>query len=199
MGGTFDPVHLGHVSVLEQVVLLLGADSGRLVPTYEPPHRSAARAPVELRLEMARAAVADHARLEVDDIEAGRADKSYTFDTLMQWRALDPDAETYLVLGADAARLIPEWHRSQELLSEGHFVLVNRSGVACLDVVEARSLGFLPDRTRLLEVVSPAINATSIRDRLRAHQSVAGMVDARVLAIIEREQLYSKPSSHPVA
>ncbi len=189
LGGTFDPIHRAHTSVLDQVVRLLGAAEGRLVPSATPPHRGAAHAPAAVRLEMARAAAASVPGLVVDDIEIVRGGKSYTVDTVEAWAQRAPGDEIHLVLGADAARLIGKWHRSADLLATARFVIINRGGDS-LDVAAARALGFSPERTRLLHVLSLPISATDVRHRLAAGEPVEDLLDPGVLDIIRREGLY---------
>ena len=160
LGGTFDPIHRGHLAIAEQVRVELDAAEVWLVPTGQPPHRGPASASTEDRLDMCRAAAAEHPGMRVLDLEARRAGPSYTADTLAELEAGRPDAEIWLLLGADAAREFPAWHRREALERQARFVLVNRTGADGLDAGEAAGLGFDPTRTRIVEVVSPQISAT---------------------------------------
>src|SRR5205807_6072650 len=103
-GGTFDPIHLGHVAMAEAAADCAGLDRVLLRPASVPPHREAAAAPAEDRLAMTRIAVAGHPRLDVSDLELRRAGPSYTVDTLRTLGRKRPGDELYLVLGWDAAR-----------------------------------------------------------------------------------------------
>jgi nicotinate-nucleotide adenylyltransferase len=190
LGGTFDPIHAGHVGILEQVRAAVDADEAWLIPTGLPPHRRPAHASTEDRLAMTRAAVAGHPNVRVLDLEARRPGPSYTIDTLDELEREHPDTQIWLTLGADAAREVGHWDRVGDLLDRGRFVLVNRNGVPPLDEAEARRLGFDPERTRLIHVDSPPVSATEIRRRVAAGDSVEGMVTPAVAELIAARGLY---------
>jgi nicotinate-nucleotide adenylyltransferase len=190
LGGTFDPIHAGHLAVLEQVCRTVDADEGWLVPTATPPHRRPAHASAQDRLAMAEAAAAGHPGVRVLDLEIRRGGLSYTVDTLDALEREHPGTLVWLILGADAARDVPAWHRAEELLGRAHFVVVNRSGVPPLDEEEARRLGFDLERTRLIRLDSPPVSATEIRRRLAAGEPVAGLVPPDVAGIIAARRLY---------
>jgi nicotinate-nucleotide adenylyltransferase len=191
LGGTFDPIHLGHIAIAEQARDGAGLEETWLVPSAMPPHRGAASASAQDRLDMVQSAVAGHPRLRVLDIEVRRPGPSYTADTLRQLEAGYPGAEFWIVLGADAARDIMTWHGREELLGRARFLLVNRSGVDRLAEADARRLGFdAGGRTLIIEVDSPAISATEVRERVAAGLSLDGLVPAAVAEIIAARGLY---------
>jgi nicotinate-nucleotide adenylyltransferase len=192
LGGTFDPIHLGHIAIAEQAVDGAGLEETWLVPSATPPHRGAASASAQDRLDMVQSAVAGHPRLRVLDIEVRRPGPSYTADTLRELEAGYPGAEFWIVLGADAARDIVTWHGREELLGRARFLLVNRSGVDRLAEADARRLGFdAGGRTLIIEVDSPAISATEVRERVAAGLSLDGLVPAAVAEIIAARGLYA--------
>ncbi len=125
-GGTFDPVHHGHLRTALEVLEGCGLEQLRLVPALVPPHRPQPRAPAPLRLEMLRRAVAGEPRLVVDDRELRRGGPSYTVDTLAELRAAVGTRPLCLVLGADAFLGLPGWHRWRELFALAHLVVVER-------------------------------------------------------------------------
>lgn len=127
-GGTFDPVHHGHLRTALEVLEGCGLEQLRLVPAHVPPHRPQPRAPADLRLEMLRRAVAGEPRLVVDDRELRRGGPSYTVDTLAELRAEVGTRPLCLVLGADAFLGLPGWHRWRELPGLAHLVVVERPG-----------------------------------------------------------------------
>lgn len=190
LGGTFDPIHAGHLAILDQVRRAAGAVEAWLIPTARPPHRRPTHASAEDRLAMTRAAAAGLPGVRVLDVEIRRPGLSYTVDTLEELERLDPDVVPWLTLGADAAREVATWHRAAELLARAHVVVVNRSGVPPLDETEAARLGFDPRRTRLIHVDSPPISATEIRARVAAGQPIDGLVPPAVAAIIAARGLY---------
>ena len=193
LGGTFDPIHAGHLAILLQVRAALGAGEAWLLPTALPPHRRPAHAPAADRLALTEAAAAAEEGVRVLDVEMRRPGPSYTIDTLDELERLHPGVEVWFLLGADAARDIRHWHRAAELLARARFVLVNRSGVPALDDAEARALGFDPQRTRVLHVDSPAVSATEVRRRVVAGESITGMVPPQVERMIAARGLYRAP------
>jgi len=190
LGGTFDPVHAGHLAILEQVRRSVDAEEAWLLPTNLPGHRRPAGASVDDRVAMVRAAAEGHAGVRVVDVEARRPGPSYTVDTLDELERAFPGVQFWLVLGADAARDIATWHRAAEVLARARFVLVNRAGVPPLGEEEAQALGFDPGRTRLVDVDSPPVSATDIRRRVAAGEPIEGMVAAPVARIIAERGLY---------
>lgn len=190
LGGTFDPVHLGHLAIAEQARDAGGFDETWLIPSALPPHRAAAHAPAEDRLDMLRAAVDARPRLRVLDIEVRRPGPSYTIDTIAELTRTHPDVEAWLILGADAARDIETWHGHAALMRQARFVIVNRSGVAELNDAEARRLGFAPPRTRIIHVDSPPISATAIRQRVAAGEPLDDLVPPAVAELIAARGLY---------
>jgi len=127
-GGTFDPVHHGHLRTALEVLESCRLGELRLVPASVPPHRPQPRAPAALRLEMLRQAVAGEPRLVADDCELRRGGPSYTVDTLGGLRAQHGSRPLCLVLGADAFLGLPGWHRWAEILELAHLVVVRRPG-----------------------------------------------------------------------
>ena len=127
-GGTFDPVHLGHLSVAWEAAELLDADV-RLMPASVPPHRPAPAADAAQRAAMLRAALQEQSRLTLDTRELERSGPSYTIDTLIELRAEHGDRPLVLLLGADAFAGLPTWHRWRELFDLAHIGVLSRPGV----------------------------------------------------------------------
>lgn len=190
LGGTFDPVHCGHLAVAAQASRLLDAEQVWLVPAGIPPHREATLASAADREAMVRAAVVGRADLRIADVELRRDGPSYSSDTVAALAAAHPDVEQWFLLGADAAREIGGWHALGRLLEIVRFVLVNRDGVGTLTLAEAVRLGFDPARTRVVRVDSPPISATEVRRRVAAGLPLDGWVPEAVAAIIAARGLY---------
>ncbi|MFC5580833.1 nicotinate-nucleotide adenylyltransferase [Rhodanobacter terrae] len=127
-GGTFDPVHLGHLSVAWEASELLDADV-RLMPASVPPHRPAPTASAAQRVAMLRAALQGQSRLTLDTRELERAGPSYTIDTLIELRAEQGARPLVLLIGADAFAGLPGWHRWRELFDLAHIGILSRPGV----------------------------------------------------------------------
>ena len=127
-GGTFDPVHNGHLRTAFELREALRLAEVRFLPTGNPPHREVTLASAEMRLAMVRAAVADEPAFTVDDRETRRGGLSYSVDTLAELRAEFPQRPICLLLGMDAFLGLPNWHRWRELLELAHVVVAHRPG-----------------------------------------------------------------------
>ena len=127
-GGTFDPIHYGHLRTAFELWQELRLAEVRFLPTGSPPHRDQPLANAELRLRMVQAAVADQQAFVVDDREVRRTGVSYSVDTLTELRAEYPDRSLCLLLGMDAFLGLPNWHRWRDLLGLAHIVVAHRPG-----------------------------------------------------------------------
>ena len=127
-GGTFDPIHNGHLRTGFELREALRLAEVRFLPTGNPPHRDHTQASAETRLAMVRAAVADQPGFTVDDREVRRSGLSYSVDTLTELRAEYPTRSLCLLLGMDAYLGLPNWHRWREILALAHIVVAHRPG-----------------------------------------------------------------------
>ena len=127
-GGTFDPIHHGHLRTAFELREALRLGEVRFLPTGSPPHREATLASSEMRLAMVRAAVQDEPAFTVDDRETRRGGLSYSVDTLVELRAEFPQRSICLLLGMDAFLGLPNWHRWREILELAHVVVAHRPG-----------------------------------------------------------------------
>ncbi|HEY0767805.1 MAG TPA: nicotinate-nucleotide adenylyltransferase [Steroidobacteraceae bacterium] len=127
-GGTFDPIHCGHLRTAFELWQELQLAEVRFLPTGSPPHRAALCASAERRLQMVTAAVADQPSFVVDDREVRRSGVSYSVDTLTELRREYPGRSLCLLLGMDAFLGLPNWHRWRELLTLAHIVVAHRPG-----------------------------------------------------------------------
>jgi nicotinate-nucleotide adenylyltransferase len=191
MGGTFDPVHLGHVAMAEAAAACAGLDLVLLVPAGVPPHRAAATAPAADRLAMLRLAAAGHPRLEVSDIELRRSGPSYTVDTLRALARERPGSELHLLLGWDAAREIRAWHAPDEVLRMARPVVVSRPGYPAPTERDLASAGIEPTWAILCDVLTPDVESTDVRRLAERGESLGGLVDPAVEAYLRRHRLYA--------
>ncbi|BAP43273.1 nicotinic acid mononucleotide adenylyltransferase [Pseudomonas sp. StFLB209] len=208
LGGTFDPVHIGHLRGALEVAELLELDELRLTPSARPPHRELPSVTAEDRLAMVRSAVAGVAPLTVDDRELRRNKPSYTVDTLESMRAgMAAHDQLFLLLGWDAFCSLPSWHRWEELLEHCHIVVLQRPDAdseppeALRDLVAARAVGDPkaldgPGGQITFVWQTPlSVSATQIRQSLAAGRSVRFLVPDAVLAYIEAHGLYRAPNT----
>ena len=214
-GGTFDPIHCGHLELAREVRAALDLGAVRFVPAGDPPHRAAPVAPAIHRLAMVELAIADHPGLEVDALEIQRRGRSYTVDTLEELRRELRSRTLALIVGGDAFLGLPRWHRWRELLALAHLIVVARPGVSFqLEMPPALAVEWTArlrnDASALSTehagaiVVQPItahpISASAIRAELaRGAEGIAavrGLLPASVLAYIDRNQLYrSRPDA----
>jgi nicotinate-nucleotide adenylyltransferase len=191
VGGTFDPIHVGHVAMAEAGADCAGLDRILLIPAAIPPHRAAATAPAGDRLEMCRIATAGHPRLEVSDIELRRGGPSFTVDTLRALAAERPDADLHLLLGWDAAREIRSWRSPDDVTRLARLVIVSRPGYPAPTRDDLRAAGIDPARTILCDVATPHVESTDVRRRLvERGGSLAGLLDPAVEEYVRHRHLY---------
>jgi nicotinate-nucleotide adenylyltransferase len=191
-GGTFDPVHNGHLAIAYQARVASGAEAVWFVPAALAPLRDPPRATPEERFELLAAACGEWggAGLAVLDIAIRRGGVSYTADVMDALRDARPNQDFDVLIGADAARTINRWHRSGDLLRGERFVIVNRAGVPPLDAAEAGGLGFAAARTTLLTLDSPDISASEVRRRCARGEPLDGLVPAVVATLIAAKGMY---------
>jgi nicotinate-nucleotide adenylyltransferase len=188
MGGTFDPIHIAHLIIAEEVADRLGLARVVFIPAARPPHkcdRECSR--FEDRMAMVKLAVEDNPRLAVSDIERRREGPSYTIETVRELKDEFEDAEElYFIIGADSLAQLLTWKDPEALLAECTFVVAPRPGVNIADA-DPR----IRDRTLVLDMPSFEIASSDIRERVRLGRTIRYLVPPRVLAYIEEENLYT--------
>jgi nicotinate-nucleotide adenylyltransferase len=195
LGGTFDPIHNGHIAAAAAAQAALSLDSISLIPSHVPPHRhDPVRATSEQRFEMARLAAAEHPGWSASRIELDREGPSYTFDTLTELRR--SGTQNFFIIGADAFAEIDTWSRYPAVLDLANFVVVSRPGIT-LDSLRGRvPSAFNPrissdTRVILVEADTPDVSSTDIRRRVRAGDSLTGLVPDSVARYIASHRLYT--------
>lgn len=207
-GGTFDPIHFGHLRTAFELLDALRFGEVRFVPAGNPPHRDVPLADAELRLALVAAAVADQPGFVVDDREVRRAGPSYAVLTLRELRAEFPDRPLCLLLGMDAFLGLPQWHEWREIPQLAHVVVAHRPGwrapdggplgdmlARCRtdrvdDLHEARA-----GRIYIHSVTQLEISSTELRDLLAAGQDPRYLVPEAVRTAIRTTGCYSRPST----
>lgn len=204
-GGTFDPIHFGHLRLAEEMAEAIGLERVLFIPTGQPPHRGAPRTAATHRLEMVRRAIAGNPRFEADAREVERPRPSYTVDTLTALRAeLGNDQPLWLLLGADAFLELPSWHEWRQLFVLANIAVAARPGAQQSDAMPdplkgdvlqrqvADGLAAGPAGSVLLRRMTPLdISATAIRDTLARRGSARYLLPDAVLDYIHEHQLYT--------
>jgi nicotinate-nucleotide adenylyltransferase len=191
LGGTFDPVHVGHLAAAEAAIGCAKLDRVIFIPAATPPHRAPAVAPAEQRLEMCRLAIEGDARFAVSDVELKREGPSYTVDTLTELCRLHAGDELFLILGWDAARLFPTWRRPKEVRELASVVVVGRPGSDAPHEADLREVGLEGDGVVMCMEPTPDVSASEIRQAVAAGESIAGKVPAAVERYITTHRLYA--------
>jgi len=171
LGGTFDPIHLGHLAAARAAMDCAQLDRVVFVPSGTPPHRGPAVASGAQRLEMCRLATAGDSTFEVSDVEIRRGGRSYTADTLRALSRERPHDQLFLVLGWDAARLFSSWREPEEVRRLATIVVVSRpigAGSESPDLATLSAAGLDPERTVLCVRRTPDISGSALR-RAIAH------------------------------
>lgn len=203
-GGTFDPVHNGHLRVAIELRERLGVDCIHLMPCHIPPHRGTPGATSQDRLDLLNLSVADEPGLRVDGRELSRGGSSYTADTLRQLREeLGPDRPVAIVLGTDAFSGFDRWEEWEQIPELAHIILVTRpqaelaSGSVPERLLAERrmdSVGELKERPGggIYEIEPPMldISATGVRERLEQGRSIRFLVPDAVVTEIQQRGLY---------
>lgn len=207
LGGTFNPIHFGHLRLAEEISEHLALDEMRLIPASVPPHKATPQVSAEHRANMVSLAIQNNQKFVLEDCELQRDGASYTIDTLIDLRKkLGKEISLYLVMGSDAFVHFDTWHRWQEILNYCHIVLVQRPNhentvenfsnsmkhfyhahyKENLQDLQKCSGGFITTQT----ITPLAISSTDIRKRLNNKKSVRYLLPQSVLGYIEKHKLY---------
>ncbi len=182
LGGTFDPPHLGHLIIAEEVRVALKLDEIWFIPSQEPPHKEKAFIGASHRVEMVKRAISSNPSFKLNTVEISRSGKSYTFETMKQLKKENPDAEFHFIIGADMVEYLPNWNHINDLFDMVKFVGVKRQGYK------------MNTRYPIIEVDIPLIeiSSTNIKERLNNNMPVKYMVPEVVEHYIKEKQLYEK-------
>ncbi|MCJ8011468.1 nicotinate-nucleotide adenylyltransferase [Paenibacillus sp. KQZ6P-2] len=187
MGGTFDPIHIGHLLAAEAARDSFGLDQVWFMPSHIPPHKEQAGASGEDRLGMVAEAISDHPCFRTLDIEIRRGGVSYTIDTVKDIRSSFEDIDFHFIIGADMVNYLPKWEGIEELVGLMSFIGVGRPGSELdLDVLPP----YLKGKVLLADMPQVDISSTEIRERLATGHSIRYMVTDSVYDYIRRRGLY---------
>lgn len=183
-GGSFDPVHLGHLLVAQAASEEFQLERIFFIPAAQSPLKpDQAPAPAEIRLRMLRQALAGETKYEVDDQEIRRGGPSYTIDTVQTYRARYPSSALFYIIGADHIPLLPKWRAAKELAALVEFLAVPRPG-------ESTPPAPAPFRVHPLVGIPFAVSSSQIRARVQAGQIIGHLVPPAVAETIRNSALY---------
>jgi nicotinate-nucleotide adenylyltransferase len=205
-GGTFNPIHFGHLRMAQELASALAMDEVKFIPSANPPHKDNVMVSVEHRSAMVKLAIADNPLFSLDELELNREGSSYTIDTLVSLReSLGQDTSLCLMMGSDAFVKLNTWYRWQELLGYAHIVLVQRPSAqpqkALPTEVEALLRDHYTDQHADLanensgwiimqSITGQDISATGVRGMFRRGESVRYLVHDEVASYIQQHHLY---------
>jgi nicotinate-nucleotide adenylyltransferase len=212
-GGTFNPIHYGHLRAAEEVREKAAMDKIVFIPAGVPPFKSQEAASAKARLEMTGCAIADNAFFELSDIECRTPRTSFTLDTISELIRLEPHNSFFFILGVDAFLELPLWHKPDQLVSLVSFILISRPGFHFSDLSESPYLITSRKQMRELEKSQPGpieisltgggsalivavtpigASSTGIRDDIRDGRSVRYLLPPEVQSYIINNGLYRK-------
>ncbi len=196
MGGTFDPIHNGHLVAASEVASLFDLDEVVFVPSGQPWQKKRVVTAGEDRYLMTVIATAANPRFSVSRVDIDRGGHTYTKDTLRELQALNPDSELYFITGADALASILSWQDLEELFALAKFVGVSRPGYELGREHLADVLDGLPeDALTLVEIPALAISSTDCRLRAEESRPLWYLVPDGVVQYVSKRELYRKPRS----
>ena len=180
-GGSFDPIHLGHLIVAEYTKELMNLDKIIFVPVGNPSHRENSLSSWEHRLKMIELSIEDNSSFEVSTIEILSNKKNYTYDTLVELKKMYPNDEIFEIIGEDSADYLHRCKNYEELISLCKFIVYKRDGY-----------NFISGNENIMVIDSPKINisATFIRNKVKNNKSIKYLVNDKVLEYIENNKLY---------
>lgn len=208
LGGTFNPIHLGHLHLAKQLQASLGFDSIRFMPAALPALKDAPSATAEQRAELVKISIENQAHFILDTRELSRSGVSYTIDTLISLReALGNQVSICWLMGSDAFANLNAWHRWQELLNYAHLVVVKRPGNHDLSKLNAEMKKLLSTheakhtdeikqqahgKILIQEIAALDISSTQIRENIAHEKDVSAIVPPAALQYIQSHQLYKQ-------
>ena len=181
LGGTFNPPHIGHLVIADQVCHQLGLEKIYFMPSANPPHQDEKKAiDAAHRLRMVELATEDNDYFNVEKAEIERGGKSYTYDTIVKLKEENPDTEYYFIIGGDMVEYLPKWYKIDELAQLVEFVGVNRPGYPI----------FSPYPIIWVDAPSMDISSTLLRKNLKMNCPVNYLIPEKTLKYIRQEGLY---------
>lgn len=197
-GGTFNPIHEGHVRMAKHYVRELELDKLIVIPTKYPPHKTARDlASSRDRLEMCRRAFSGMPQVEISDIEMKRPGKSYTVDTIRQLRKIYPEDKLFLLVGGDMFRSFHNWYEFQEILLNCTLCTAARERGELQDLHRSRIiLSQYSENLIILEMPVLELSSTEIRERLRKKQDCSHLLTHNVYAYVRQKHLYEGDEEH---
>lgn len=186
LGGTFDPIHIGHLILAEEVKNKLGLDGVIFTPCMHPPHKTKRKpSPAKDRFRMTQLAIEGNRSFSISDIELKRGGVSYTVDTLRQLKEIHPRSEIYFLTGADMLEEIHTWREPEEVYKLAKMVIATRPGFDKFDPKNRYA-----QKSTIVEITGVDVSSSQIREKVKKGQSIKYLVPSRVEDYVKKKKLY---------
>lgn len=195
MGGTFDPIHYGHLVLAEEVLNAFSLDKIYFIPVGKAPHKNEEKADKDMRFQMVQLATITNPNFRALRIEIDSEDVSYTVNTLKKLKSGEnKDDELYFITGADAIMHLESWMNFEELFKICNFIAATRPGIDYQSVINKIEYFKMKYCAKIFPIEVPAldISSTEIRDRVKGNRSIKYLVPESVEAFIKKNNLYKK-------
>lgn len=188
LGGTFDPIHMGHLVLAEQVREKLQLDQIIFIPSASPPHKTEQKlSPADGRFEMTKLAIEGNPYFSASDIELKRTGLSYTVETLRELKELHNDVEMYFLTGSDVLDEITTWRDPEEIYRLAKIVIAIRPGFDELDPEDS-----FAKKSIIIEITGVDVSSTQIREKVKRGESIKYLVPSKVEEHIRKKNLYTR-------
>lgn len=183
LGGTFDPPHIGHLIIADQILHQCGLDEIRFMPNFIPPHKEKqSNTTVEDRLHMLELAIEGHDRFTIETIELERNETSYTYDTMVLLKQREPEHQFFFLIGGDMVDYLPKWYKIDELMEIVQFIAVHRPNYE----------GKTDYSVQFVDIPQIYLSSSAIRDKILKGESVKYLLKDSIINYIEENGLYGK-------
>jgi nicotinate-nucleotide adenylyltransferase len=188
MGGTFDPIHIGHLFIAEEIRCRFKLDKIIFVPNGNPPHKEGVT-DKHMRFEMVKMAIADNPNFEISSIEMQGDERIYTIDTIKRLREVDSENDYYFIFGSDSLYDLHKWRNYRELLGLCRFIAIGRPGFKTSDMELPKEY---MERIEILNTIEIPIDSTNIRRRVRNSENIKYLVKPEVEQYIADKKIYKR-------
>lgn len=190
-GGTFDPIHIGHLIIMENVINAMNLDKIYILPNSNPPHKlQNKKTDINIRLKMVRKAIKDNHKIEINDYDYRNNSIHYTYQTIDYFKKTYPEDEFYFIIGQDSFLDIQKWKNYEQILKENLIVFKRYSEINSSLLSEINKIKKYNKNIYLIDNMALDISSTLIRSLVKNKKSIKYLVDDKVIEIINKENLY---------
>ncbi|MEG1255141.1 nicotinate-nucleotide adenylyltransferase [Clostridium sp.] len=192
-GGTFDPIHIGHIHIAYEALYKLGMDEIIFMPNGRPPHKRTREVTKEnIRYEMVLQAIKEEKKFSISDYEINNEELSYTYNTLMHFNSIEPNTSWYFLVGVDSLMTLRRWKNIDVILENCNLVVFSRNGYTMNDVCEMKKELELEYNKDIIFLEMPLldVSSTDIKKKISQHQVVEYLLPKGVEGLIDKYNLY---------